>query len=293
MIRPSRESRGAELVKRRLEGRPSEGVAATSFRIRRVVVGLLVLVASAAALALGPASTSDRRLEVAAAADLKFALDELAGAFGKAHPDIAVSVTYGSSGNFLSQIQNGAPFDLFFSADIEYPKRLAEAGLAQRGSEFRYAVGRIVVWVPRASRIPVEQGVRALAAPDVRRIAIANPQHAPYGRAAEAALRKLGVYDAVKEKLVFGENVAQTAQFVQSGAADAGIIALSLAAAPALAEEGRYFELPLDAYPRMDQGGIVLDRARDPEAARAFREFVLGLQGRAILKRYGFFLPGE
>jgi molybdate transport system substrate-binding protein len=127
----------------------------------------------------------------------------------------------------------------------------------------------------------------------VRRIAIANPQHAPYGRAAEAALRRLGVYDAVKEKLVFGENVAQAAQFVQSGAADAGIIALALAVAPALADEGRYFELPLDAYPRMDQGGIVLDRARDPEAARAFREFVLGSQGRAILKRFGFFLPGK
>jgi molybdate transport system substrate-binding protein len=264
-----------------------------SFRIRRVVIGLLVLAASAAALAQGPASTSDRRLDVAAAADLKFAMDELAGAFGKAHPDIAVSVSFGSSGNFLSQIQNGAPFDLFFSADIEYPKRLAEAGLAQRGSEFPYAVGRIVVWVPKASRIPVEQGVRALIAPDVRRIAIANPQHAPYGRAAEAALRKLGVYDAVKERLVFGENVAQAAQFVQSGAADAGIIALSLAVAPALAEEGRYFELPLDAYPRMEQSGIVLNRARDPEAARAFRELVLGPRGRAILKRFGFFLPGE
>jgi molybdate transport system substrate-binding protein len=264
-----------------------------SLRTRRVAIGQLVLAASAAALAAGPEPASDRRLDVAAAADLKFAMDELAGAFGKAHPDVAVSVSYGSSGNFLSQIQNGAPFDLFFSADIEYPKRLAEAGLAQKGSEFPYAVGRIVVWVPRASRIPVEQGVRALTAPDARRIAIANPQHAPYGRAAEAALRKLGVFDALKDKLVFGENVAQAAQFVQSGAADAGIIALSLAVAPALADEGRYFELPLDAYPRMDQGGIVLDRARDPEAARAFREFVLGSQGRAILKRFGFFLPGK
>src|SRR5512143_3377997 len=117
-----------------------------AMRTRLFVNGLIVLVASAAAFAQRPASTSDRRLDVAAAADLKFAMDELAGAFGKAHPDIAVSVTYGSSGNFLSQIQNGAPFDLFFSADIEYPKRLAEAGLAQRGSEFRYAVGRIVVW---------------------------------------------------------------------------------------------------------------------------------------------------
>lgn len=239
------------------------------------------------------ASASGRRLDVAAASDLKFAMDELVGAFGKARPDIVISVSYGSSGNFLSQISNGAPFDLLFSADIEYPRRLAEAGLAPKGSEFPYAVGRIVVWVPAASRIPVERGLQALTAPEVRRIAIANPRHAPYGRAAEAALRAVGVYEAVKDKLVFGENVAQTAQFVQSGAADAGIIALSLAVAPALAKEGRYSEVPLDAYPRMDQGGIILSRARDLEAARAFRGFVLGSEGRATLGRYGFFLPGE
>lgn len=245
------------------------------------------------ALAGGPAPASARHLDVAAAADLKFAMDDVVGAFGKAHPEIVVSVSYGSSGNFLSQIQNGAPFDLFFSADIEYPRRLAEAGLAPKGSEFLYAVGRIVAWVPTASHVLVERGLEALTAPEVRRIAIANPTHAPYGRAAEAALRKLGVYDRVKDRLVFGENVAQTAQFVQSGAADAGIIALSLAVAPALAKEGRYFEVPLDAYPRMDQGGIILNRARDPEAARVFRDFILGAEGRATLKRYGFFLPGE
>ena len=153
--------------------------------------------------------------------------------------------------------------------------------------------GRLVVWVPTASRIPVDRGFPSLTSPEVRKIAIANPRHAPYGRAAEAALRSQGVYDAVKDKLVFGENVAQTAQFVQSGAADAGIIALSLAVAPAMAREGRYFEVPLEAYPRVEQGGIVLGRAKDPEAARALRDFVLGQDGRAILKRYGFSLPGE
>ena len=245
------------------------------------------------ALTAGAPPGTDRRLDVAAAADLKFAMDDLVLAFAKARPAIAVSVSYGSSGNFLSQISNGAPFDLFFSADIEYPRRLAEAGLAPTGSEFLYAVGRIVVWVPSASRVQVEQGVKALTAPAVRRIAMANPRHAPYGRAAEAALRAVGVYEAVKDKLVLGENVAQTAQFVQSGAADAGIIALSLAIAPALVNEGRYFEVPLDAHPRMEQGGIILGRARDLEVARAFRDFVLGTHGRATLKRYGFFLPGE
>lgn len=253
----------------------------------------LALVPGTATAGETPRSASPRRLDVAAAADLKFAMDELVAAFGKARPGITVSVNYGSSGNFLSQIVNGAPFDMFFSADIEYPRRLGEAGLAAKGSEFLYAVGRLVVWVPAASPIPIERGLQALAAAEVRRIAIANPRHAPYGRAAEAALRAAGVYDVVKDRLVFGENVAQTAQFVQSGAVDAGIIALSLAIAPTLAKEGRYFEVPLDAYPRMEQGGIILNRARDAEAARALRDFVLGLEGRAVLRRYGFFLPGE
>jgi molybdate transport system substrate-binding protein len=246
-----------------------------------------------AALTAGPAPAADRRLDVAAASDLRFAMDDLVAAFNKTRPEITVSVSYGSSGNFLSQITNGAPFDLFFSADIEYPRGLAGAGLAPKGSEFLYAVGRIVVWVPTASRVPIERGLPALAAPEVRRIAIANPTHAPYGRAAEAALRAQGIYDAVKDKFVFGENIAQTAQFVQSGAADAGIIALALAVSPALSKEGRYFEVPLEAYPRMEQGGIILGKARDPEAARALRDFVLGPEGRATLKRYGFFLPGE
>jgi molybdate transport system substrate-binding protein len=256
--------------------------------------GLGTLLALAlAALGSTAAGPPNRQLDVAAAADLKFAMDELVRAFRSAHPEIAVAVSYGSSGNFFAQIQNGAPFDVFFSADADYPRRLATAGLAPEGSEFPYAVGRIVIWTPTASSVRIERGAQALTAPDVRRVAIANPRHAPYGRAAEAALRTLGVYEAVKERLVFGENVAQTAQFVQSGSADAGIIALSLALAPELARQGRYHELPLDSYPRMDQAGIILGRARDPLAARSFRDFVLGPVGRATLKRYGFFLPGE
>jgi len=152
-------------------------------------------------------------------------------------------------------------------------------------------VGRIVLWVPATSRLPVERGLQVLASPDLRKIAIANPRHAPYGRAAEAALRTFGVYDAVKDRLVLGENIAQTAQFVQSGNADAGIIALSLALAPALAREGRYFEVPLESYPRLEQGGVILARASAPEAARRLRDFILSADGRATLKRYGFFLP--
>jgi molybdate transport system substrate-binding protein len=155
-------------------------------------------------------------------------------------------------------------------------------------------VGQIVVWAPKSSALDIEtRGLDALADPGIRHIAIANPKHAPYGQAAEAALRSLGLYDKVQAKLVFGENVAQTLQFVQSGAADAGIVALSLALAPPVRDTGKYWQVPLDAYPRMVQGGAILAHAANPVAAEEFRDFVLSPRGRDILRGYGFFLPGE
>lgn len=235
-----------------------------------------------------------REVRVAAAADLRFALDELAGDFERKSPGIKVTPTYGSSGNFFAQLSNEAPFDLYLSADMDYPRKLVEQGKAEKGSEFVYAVGYLVVWVPAGSKLDVAKlGLRALANPSVKKVAIANPKHAPYGRAAEAALKKLGVYDAVKDRLVLGDNVAQAAQFVESGAADAGVIALSLALAPSLRERGRYAEVPLDAYPRLEQGGVVLSGAKDRGAAAAMRDFLTGAEGRAVLKKYGFRLPGE
>ncbi len=231
-------------------------------------------------------------VSVAAAADLKFALDTALGDFRKVRPDVDVKVTYGSSGNFFSQLSNGAPFDVFLSADAEYPRKLEEAGLVLEGTRFLYAVGRIVLFVPLASPLEIEKaGIRALVDPRVRHVAIANPRHAPYGRAAEAAMRSLGFYDAVKEKLVLGENVAQTAQFVETGSADAGIIALGLALAPELQKTGRYVELPLSSYPRIEQGGAILKSTKEPDAARALRAFLVGPKGRETLKRFGFFLP--
>ena len=158
-------------------------------------------------------------LSVAAASDLKFALDEIVLAFQREHSDIRVRVSYGSSGNFYAQLAQRAPFDLFFSADVSYPTKLVDAGLAVANSKFSYAMGRIVVWAPTNSPIdPTKLGAAALQHPALHRIAIANPDHAPYGKAAVAALVKLGIYDAVKSKLVFGENIAQTAQFVDTGA---------------------------------------------------------------------------
>jgi molybdate transport system substrate-binding protein len=230
-------------------------------------------------------------LTVAAAADLRFALEDLVKDFEEKFPATKVSVTYGSSGNFFAQIQNGAPFDLFFSADIEYPRKLAAKGLGA-DDVFLYAIGCIVLWVPKDSPLAVDKlGIKALLEPSIRKVAVANPEHAPYGRAAIAALKALNVYDQVAARLVYGENIAQTAQFVQSGAADVGILALSLAVAPQMRDAGRFWLVPLDAYPRMEQGGTILKSSKNLEAVRAFRDFVLGDHGREVLKHFGFYLP--
>ena len=203
-------------------------------------------------------------------------------------------VTYGSSGNFYAQLSNRAPFDIFFSADADYPRRLIRQGLAFADSDFLYGVGRLVVWTPQASPLELEKlGIQALLGPSVRRIAIANPRHAPYGRAAEAAMKSLGVHDRVKGRLVLGDNVMQAAQFVESGAADVGMISHSLALAPPLRGKGRTWEVPTDAYPPLEQAGVILSWAQDRAAAEALREFVLSDGGRAILRRHGFQVQGE
>jgi molybdate transport system substrate-binding protein len=255
---------------------------------------LLVAVVGCSGSRTDSGKPGPREVSIAAAADLKFALDEILGQFGKQYQDIHVNVSYGSSGNFYSQLINQAPFDLYLSADLEYPRKLANEGLTLPGSEFLYAVGRIAVWTPASSPIDVERlGMSSLNHATVTHIAIANPQHAPYGRAAEAAMRSLGVYDTAKPKLVFGDNVAQALQFVQSGNAQIGIVALSLALSPTIRPEGRFWEVPLEKYPRMEQGGVILKWAKDPDAARALRTFLTGADGRSVLKRYGFFLPEE
>lgn len=262
---------------------------------RRALVSMTpstLLATLLAALLVAAPYARAAELKIAAAADLKFALDELVEEFHVSQPATRIAVTYGSSGNFFAQIQNQAPFDLYFSADIAYPRKLAEAGLALDGDVFLYAIGRIVVWARRNSPVDVEKlGIQSLLAPSVKKIAIANPRHAPYGVAAVAAMKSLEVFERTEPLLVHGENVAQTAQFVESGAADIGIIALSLALAPAMADGGRYWRIPLDAYPRMEQGGIILAETTDPAAARSFRDFVLSEHGRVVLERYGFSIP--
>jgi len=266
-----------------------------AYRIRLPVKNVLALVLAALVLCCCGAGGDDRRpVFVAAAADLKFALDEVIRQFESAHPDVDVRVSYGSSGNFHAQLTQRAPFDLYFSADIEYPRALIEADVADESTLFEYAVGRIVVWVPNSSAIDVE-GLRheALLHPDARKIAIANPAHAPYGRAAESAMRGLGVYEQVKNKFVLGENIAQAAQFIDSGAAEIGIIALALAIAPEMKDKGRYWEIPLEHFPRMLQGGIIPRHAKNPQDAALFRDFVTSERGRGILRDYGFYMPED
>ena len=228
-------------------------------------------------------------MRIAAASDLRYALEDVVKAFRQRHSEARIEPAYGSSGMFYAQLVNHAPFDLFLSADVQYPRKLAEQGLTLPGSDFTYADGRIVLWTGNATGVDVERlGMDALRQPAVRHIAIANPAHAPYGRAAEAALRSLGHYDAVKSKLVMGENISQAFQMAQSGAAEVGIVALSLAMAPGAAGQGHYWEVPRDAYPRIRQGGAVMKWAKNPQTAQAFRTFLLAPEGRAILKRYGF-----
>jgi molybdate transport system substrate-binding protein len=256
-------------------------------------MSLATVVALAAIVVAGSGVGAQRRpVRIAAASDLRFALEEIVARLRQAQPALNVSVTYGSSGIFFAQLVNGAPFDLFMSADTDYPKQLAMRGLTLTGSEFTYAIGRLAVWAPAASSLDVEKnGFLALVDPRVMHVSIANPATAPYGRAAEAAMRQAMVYDRVKPKLVLGENVAQALQFVQSGSADVGVVALSLAIAPTVKDSGRFWTVPLDMYPRMEQGGVILRSTASADAARAVRAFLIGGEGRSILKRYGFFLP--
>lgn len=233
-------------------------------------------------------------VRVAAASDLTYALDAVIERFEARWPAIDVQVSYGSSGNFCTQLLHGAPYDVFFSADIAYPRQLIDANIGDGETEFHYAVGRLVIWVRKDSPLSLEQhGIKTLTESNVRKIAIANPRHAPYGQAAAQALEHFGLTQQLESKLVFGDNVAQAAQFVESGHADAGLIALSLAVAPAMQTAGRFWEVPLEAYQRLDQGGVILRKAADRDAALRFRAFVASDEGRSILADFGFRLAEE
>lgn len=231
-----------------------------------------------------------QEITVAAAADLRSALDEISAHY-QADTSKRVKVIYGSSGNFYQQIQNGGPFDLFFSANSDYPKKLEAAGLALPGTYYEYARGSLVLFVASTSALDLQKGLQVLLDPSVQRIAIADPAHAPYGQAAIAALKSQGVYDRVSRKIVVGENVAQAASFVMSGAANIGIVALSLALQPTSRSQSRFAEIPANEYPPIQQACIVLKSSKQQNMARQFEAYIQGPEVSKILQRYGFQVP--
>jgi molybdate transport system substrate-binding protein len=238
----------------------------------------------------GQSAQAAEKITIAAAADLKFALDEIVVLFKSAHPAAQIETIYGSSGNFSTQIRQGAPYDIYFSADIAYPRALKAEGFGS--SEVQpYGVGRIVLWSPM--RDAGKMTLADLADPAILKIAIANPQHAPYGKRAEEALKAAGVWEKVAPKLVYGENIAQTAQYVQSGNAQVGIIALSLALSPELARQGSYALISDRLHQPLLQGYIITRRAADNSMAREFARFIASKEPRAIMQHYGFVLPDE
>jgi molybdate transport system substrate-binding protein len=255
----------------------------------------------AAVVVLAAVSAIAQEITVAAAADLNFALKEIAQKY-ETKTGVKVKVTFGSSGNFFSAIQNGAPYDVYFSADVDYPKQLEAAGLTEPGTMYEYAVGRLVLWAPKDSPLDVTLGMKLLGDARVRKIAIANPKHAPYGRAAVAAMKSAGVFEKAEARLVLGENISQTAQFVQTGNADVGLLALSLVShpsnisqggAPAMSPtmQGKYWLVPAETYPAIRQAAVVMKASRHKGEAKQFLEYVKSDEAQAIFKKNGFDKP--
>ena len=244
---------------------------------------LLTVISSAISAAQGE---SRPELLVAAAADLVFALRETVPLFEKEH-QAKVTLMFGSSGQLAQQIQHGAPVDVFFAANVAYVEDLRGKGAVLPDSVEPYAQGQIVLAIQKSR--PLLATIQDLTRDDVKRIAIANPEHAPYGTAAREALISAGVWLRVQPKMVYGENIRQTLQFLQTRNVDAAILALSVAQVP----EVRYTIIDQKLYAPMIQAAAVTKRSKHPDLARAFIRFVNGTEGRPIMKRFGFLLPGE
>ena len=235
-------------------------------------------------------SVKAEQVRLAAASDLVFCLEEINRAFLANHPSAEITATFGSSGNFYSQIRAGAPFDLFLSADISLPKRLALDGFAAGETLRPYAVGRLALWTLNTN-ISIAQGLTVLTQAAFTKIAIANPDHAPYGAAARAALTKLALWQTVQPKLVLADNIAQTAQFVRTGNAEVGIVALSLVLAPTTAGMGQWELVPDSLHAPLEQAAILTQFGQTNSAARAFLGFLNTPVAREIFNRFGFRLP--
>ena len=252
---------------------------------------LVIAFAACAWLGAGQAWAAEAAPAIAAASDLATALPQVVAAFQRKTGQ-GVKLTFGSSGNFTQQIQNGAPFEVFFSADEAYVETLAKAGRTD-GAGALYAIGRLGLFVPLGSPVQPDARMKGLAAAlkagQVQTFAIANPEHAPYGRAAQECLQHAGVWEALKSHLVLGENVSQATQFAVAGGAQGGLIPLSLALTPQVKAAGTFVLLPTACHKPLRQRGVVIKGAGP--TARAFYAFMQGREARAILTRYGFTLP--
>jgi molybdate transport system substrate-binding protein len=252
-------------------------------------IGPISLLLIAALLVFLPSCTTTPsnpiELTVAAAADLTPAFEEVGKEF-QATEKIKVVFNFGSSGMLARQIENGAPIDLFASANVDYVNQLEQKGLIVPDTKRLYARGRITLWTLKDSPLQIET-ITDLTRPEVKRIAIANPEHAPYGMAARDALQRSGIWEAVKPKLVYGENIRQTLQYAQSGNVEVAIVALSLS----MQSDGRSVLIPEGLHKPLDQGLAVIKGTKNEQAARKFADFILDSKGQAIMKRYGFTLP--
>jgi molybdate transport system substrate-binding protein len=246
----------------------------------------------AAATLLSSTAIAAPALHVAAASDLATCIEEINRGFAQSAGELEVKVSVGSSGNFFAQIKNGAPFEVFLSADMFYPRELARVGLADVTTLIIYAQGHLMMWSIDPA-LDLNAGLRVLLEPSVLRIAIANPGVAPYGRAAKAALEKAALWDAVRPKLVFGENVAQTAQFVETGNAQIGFVGSSHVHDKNGNLKGRSWLVPQELYPPLEQGGIVTAKGRANPAAAKYLAYLQSDGGRAILQKCGFTVPDK
>lgn len=230
-----------------------------------------------------------QKLTVAAAADVGPAFKEVVAGFEK-QSGAKVDLVLNSSGTLYTQIQKGADYDLFFSSDREYPKKLQDAGLAD--SLTNYAEGAIVLWVRSDSKLDLSKGMNLLLDPSVRKISLANPAHAPYGRAAMSALQHAGLADKVKDKLMPADSTEQATEMAEVGRADVAITAMSFGVGRALKGQGRFAEVPRDSYPRVEQAAVILKSSKQQTAAKAFLAYLKTPAATSILQRFGFGFAG-
>jgi len=258
--------------------------------VRLKYIAALLLCAASRGADNPPALAGHPSLSIAAAANFIPVLGELDTAFVHAEPDVALTMSAGASGNLFAQIRNGAPFDVFLSADLEFPRRLAQDGSAEALSITRFATGRIVLWTTRPE-VDMSSIAAVVRSPEVQKLAIANPVTAPYGRAAQQALERLGLAAEAAPKLVTGENISQTAEFVETGNADAGFVALSLVLSPKLKDRGRWIEVPAGLYDPLEHAAVITVHGANNPEARHYIMFLRSAEARKILARFGYGVP--